>query len=190
MSLWRRAGRLLTNPAAEWDTIAGESADIPAIYAYYLAPLAVIPAVALVGGLALSAGRYMGAAGLTTAVSAAMVSYAMGMALPLATALVLAALAPRFKADGGTLEAFKLVAYASTPYWLASVCYLFVALSPLVIVGALYALYLFHLGLTPVMGLPMEQRVPFTLIATIVVLVASTVLSWIVGLLRLPHYAF
>ena len=190
MSLPRRAGRLLTEPAAEWEVIAHESTDIPDIYSHYLAILAVIPAVAVLTGLALSAGRYLGRDGLMTAVTAAIVSYALGLALPLATALVLAALAPKFKSHGGTLETFKLVAYASTPYWLSSICYLLVVLSPLVVVGGLYAIYLFYLGLAPVMGVPLEQRVPFTLIATIVVLVTNIVLSWIVTFVGLPHYGF
>jgi len=70
------------------------------------------------------------------------------------------------------------------------VFYAFVALSRLAVVGALYALYLFFIGLSPVMGTPLDQRVPFTLVAVITMLVLNIALSWIIGVVQLPYYGF
>ena len=190
MSLPSRVVGLLTRPNEEWAVIAGERSDAESIYRGHIALLAAIPAVATLAGLAISGGRYLGATGIVTAVTAAIVGYAVTMALPLVTAVVIAALASRFKSDAGINETLKVVAYAMTPFWLSGICYLFVALSPLVFVGLAYGLYLFFLGTTPVMGTPVEQRVPLTLIAAIVLLVSSIAINWIVGLLRLPHYGF
>jgi hypothetical protein len=181
---------LFTNPAREWGMVALEDADIGSIYSRHIMILAAIPAVAFLAGLSISGGRYLGVAGITTAVTAAMVSYVMALAMPLATALVIAYLAPKFKSDGGTTEALKLTAYAWTPVWIASVCYVFVAFSRLVMVGQIYAVYLFFTGLTPVMGTPLEQRVPFTLVAIITILALSVTLSWVVMQAHLPSFSF
>jgi hypothetical protein len=190
VSLLTRVVGLFTKPENEWRAIAREEIDIPTLYGRHISILAAIPAAAVLVGLGLAGGRYLGQAGIVTAITAAFVSYAMALAMPFATAVVVALLAPRFKSDGGMIEAMKLVAYASTPYWLLGAFYMFVQLSPVVFVGMLYGLYLFFLGLSPVMGTPLEQRVPFTLIAAITTVVLNTALSWIVGLARLPHYGF
>jgi hypothetical protein len=87
-------------------------------------------------------------------------------------------------------EALKLIAYAMKPFWLAGIFYLYVSLSQFVVAGLLYGLYLIFTGATPVMGIPTEQRVPFTLVATITILFVNMALSWIVSLLKLPYYGF
>jgi hypothetical protein len=181
---------LLTNPTAEWALIAREETDVASLYGGYVAILAAIPAAAVLTGLAISAGKYLGLTGTSTAITAALVSYAMALAVPFATGLALASMAPKFKSDGATTEALTLVAYALTPFWLAGVFYAFVALSRLVLLGGLGAVYLFFLGLSPMMGTPLDQRVPFTLVAVIVLLALKIALTWIVGLVQLPYYAF
>ena len=190
MSLPRRVGRLLTDPGHEWPAIAREETDPGTLYRTHIAILAAIPALSILTGLTLSGGRYLGAAGIATAVTAAMVSYAMALVLPFATSIALAAFAPRFKSDGSMTDALKLTAYALTPFWLAGACYLFVALSRLIVIGGLYAVYLIFVGLSPVMGTPLEQRVPFTLVAVITMVVLNIALSWVVGMVQLPYYGF
>jgi len=72
-----------------------------------------------------------------------------------------------------------MVAYASTPAWLAAVARLVPFLYPLVaLVAGLYAIYLFYLGLTSVMKTPDEQRVPFMLVSAILVIVVFTLFSF------------
>jgi hypothetical protein len=190
VNLLRRVAGLLTSPAREWATIAGEPADIGSLYARHIMILAAIPELSVLTGLAMTGGRYLGAAGIVTAVTAAMVSYAMALTMPLATALALAFLAPKFKSDGGTTEALKLVAYAWTPVWLAGVFSAFVGWARLDLAGGLYAVYLFFGGLTPVMGTPLDERVPFTLVTAITIMVLSIGLSWLVAQAHLPHFGF
>jgi len=186
----RRVARLLTDPRREWSNIAAEETDPGRLYQSHIAILAAVPSLAILTGLAISGGRYLGAAGIVTAVTAAMVSYAMALALPFATAIALTSFAPKFKSDGGMTEALKLAAYSLTPFWLSGVFYVFVRLSPLVVTGGLYAVYLFFIGLPPVMGTPLEQRVPFTLVAVITILAIDIAFSWVVGLVGLPYYGF
>jgi hypothetical protein len=188
LALHKRVTGLLTAPAAEWARIARETSDIGSIYREYVAILAAIPGVSLLVSLILAGGLYLGTAALTIAITAALASYAMALATPIAAAVVLEHLGPRFKSHPTTLQAFKLVAYAFTPIWLAGVFYLVVAISGLAVFGVIWAAYLFFVGLSPVVGTPLEQRVPFTLVAAITILVIQLALGWIATLVGIPYY--
>jgi hypothetical protein len=190
MNLPRRVAGLLTHPAQEWPAIHSEANDMAALYRGYIVILAAIPSASILVGLLLAGGLALGAAALTTAVTAAMVSYAMALATPFAAAIVIEQLAPRFKADASTDEAFGLVAYASTPIWLAGVFYVSVFLSPLVLAGVLYSIYLFFSGLTPMLSMPADQRVPFTLVVVMAILVLQILFGAAAGAVRVPYYGF
>jgi hypothetical protein len=188
VTLHKRVAGLLTAPAAEWARIARETTDIGSIYRGYVVILAAIPAASLLLSLVLSGGLSLGRAALTIAVTAAVASYAMALATPIAAAVVLEHLAPRFKSHPSTLEVFKLVAYASTPIWLAGLFLIVLTLSRLAVFGVIWAAYLFFVGLSPVVGMPIEQRVPFTLVAAITILVIQLALGWIATLAGIPYY--
>ncbi len=184
----RRVSGLLTHPRPEWDAIAAEDCDPGTVYREYVAGLAAVPALSILIGLAITAGRFLGTAGIMTAVVAAAVSYAMSLAGVAIVALAAGAAAPRFGASGSTRDAVRLVAYASTPAWLAGAFYVSVTLSPLAILGIPVAIYLLYLGAAPVMKSPLDQRVPFTAFCTLAMIVANIVLRTLAGLVRLPYY--
>jgi hypothetical protein len=190
MSLPRKVAGLLAAPGREWPVIASEADDIATLYRQYVVPLAAIPSASIVFGLLLAGGRALGAAALSTAVTAALVSYAMALATPFAVGLLIEHLAPRFKGDCSTDQAFSLVAHASTPMWLAGAFYVSVSLSPLAPIGAAYAVYLFFSGLSPMTATPPDQRVPFTLVAVTAALVLQIALGAIASAAGLPYYGF
>ena len=187
-SLPRRVAGLLTDPRREWDAIASERTDIGEIYSRHVFPLAAIPALSILTGLAIVAGSALGTTAIVTALTAAAASYAMALAIPYAAAVALEHLAPRFKGDADTVSAFKLVAYSLTPVWLAGVFYLFFELSRLAVIGMLYAFYLFFTGATPMVAVPLEQRVPFTVIAAIIIVVIQILLGWVAMQVRIPYF--
>ena len=188
MKLTRRVVRLLTSPAAEWATIAAERDDVSAIYAAHVVPLAAIPSLAMLLGIALDGGGFLGAAGIV--LMAAGMTYAITLATPFFAALTIEQLASRFKSDGSERRAFALVAYASTPMWLAGVFYLFVRLWPLVPAGAVYAIYLLYIGCGRMMDTPADQRLPLTLVTVISVMVVNIALRWVAQQAGIPTYGF
>ena len=97
-------------------------------------------------------------------------------------------LAPNFRSSGSTAQALKLVAYASTPVWVAGVFYLVLVLAPLALFAALYAVYLFYLGVPVLMKTPPDKVVPFMVVAALVIIVLNVVLRAIVGVFGLPMY--
>jgi hypothetical protein len=92
-------------------------------------------------------------------------------------AMVVQKLAPQFRSRGDLVQSMKLVVFAYTPVWLAGVLNIFPPLSALAIVAALYAIYLFYLGLPIVMGTPQESVIPYMAVSAIVIIVITVVLG-------------
>jgi hypothetical protein len=177
MDLKKRVTGIVTNPAAEWTIIAAEPATVESLYRNYILILGLVPAL----GMFLAVGLFSPIFALRAAVG----TYVSSIVMPLIAALVVERVAPRFKSSGDTAQALKLVAYASTPVWLAGILYATIVLSPLVIIAALYGVYLFYVGVSPVLKTPFEQRVPFMVVAAIAVLVVSIVLNFLTRMLGL-----
>jgi hypothetical protein len=189
-SLQKRVTGILTNPRAEWIAIAAEPDDVAALYRNYIVVLAAIPAVSMFLGLTIIGMPLLGRYGVTSALASAIAMYVSSLVAPFIAAVVIEKLAPRFASTGNTAQALKLVAYSSTPVWVAGVFYLVLVLAPLALIAALYAIYLFYLGLPVMMRTPYDKVVPFMVVAAIAVVVLNVVLRAIVSLLGVPTYGF
>ena len=186
--LQARVVGMLKNPTFEWRTISAEPDDIQSLYMNYIVPLAAIPAMAMFLGLAIIGVPFVGRFGFFTALSTAIVIYLQTLIAPLVAAIVIEQLAPRFSSSGSTIDALKLVAYASTPVWVGSVIYLVVYLSPLMIVPVIYAVYLFYLGLPPMMKTHPNNVVPFMLVSFLAIIVVNIFLRLLLWVFGLPQY--
>jgi hypothetical protein len=184
--LQKRVVGILASPVYEWRVIAGENDNIASVYTGYILWMAAIPAVCLFLGLAAIGAPFSGQLGLGIAVSSALYSYVGALVGPMLAALVIEKLAPKFKSSGSTVNALKLVAYASTPVWVAGVFYLFLYLAPLALVAVLYAAYLFYLGLPLMMKTHPENVVPYMVVCAIVLLVINIVLANLRSTLGMP----
>ena len=96
--------------------------------------------------------------------------------------MVVEKLAPKFRSSGSTAQALKLVAYSAAPTWVAGVFYLLPGVGrTAALVGLLYGIYLFGLGLPRLMHTPREQLVPFMVVCALVLLVVNIVLTLVVS---------
>jgi len=182
MSLQTRVVAILTKPADEWRTIAAEPATVEGLLRGYAAPLAAIPAIAQFIGFSLigiTVPVFGGAIriGVVRAFTNAVVFWVFALVATWIDAVVIEKLAPTFQSRGNTAQALKLVVYAMTPVWVAGVLYLVPALSPLTIIAALYAIYIFYLGVSPVMGTPSDKVIPYMLVSALVIIVVSLVVG-------------
>jgi hypothetical protein len=107
----------------------------------------------------------------------AVVSWVFGLVGVWIAAFVIEKLAPSFESRGSTAQALKLVVYASTPLWIAGVLNLIPALSVLVLIAGLYAIYLFYLGLPTVMQTPAGKVIPYMVVSALVVIVVTVVVG-------------
>jgi hypothetical protein len=93
-------------------------------------------------------------------------------------------LAPTFGGEKSQINGLKLVAYSSTPAWVFSVLTILPILGIVVLVAALYGLYLLYLGVTPVMKVPADKQVVYTLILIVITIVVTLVIGAVVAALR------
>lgn len=169
MNLVDRVKNILLTPKTEWPVIEAEQTDIKTLYMGYIMILAAIPAIAGIIGL-----MFIGF--MTWAVGYALAQYVLTLVMVFVVALVVDALAPTFGGQKNQLSALKLVAYAATAGWVASVALVIPVLGGIVaLVGSLYGIYLLYLGLPVLMKCPADKVVPY-LVVTIVIWI---LLSWV-----------
>jgi len=190
MNLVERVRNIILAPQVEWAVIDAEPTDIREIYARYVAPLALVPAVAgFIGGSLIGIGvpgvgtvRVGVAAGLFGAV----LQFLLLLGFVYVLALVINALAPMFGGRMDIVAAFKVAAYASTPAWLAGVFAIVPAFAFLTVVG-LYGLYLLFLGLPSLMRARPESAVLYTALVAGASMALALMVAGVLGLVAGAH---
>ncbi|HLB82030.1 MAG TPA: Yip1 family protein [Gemmatimonadales bacterium] len=166
-----RAQRLLFQPTEEWATIAGEFSAAGPIYRRFLMPMAAIgPLAATIGTILFGvrsslAGTYEVSIG--DAVTSGVLEYGLNLAGVYALAVIIDTLAAMLGSQKNRVQALKVAAYGCTPYWLGGVVALFPKLSPIGMLFGLYSIWLFKLGLVPVMKVPRDKGAAYTLLVTV-----------------------
>ena len=179
-ALQERVTKLLKEPAKEWVVIEAEPTTTERLYRSYIAPLAAIPAIAgfigmtIIGFSVPFVGTYRES--FPRGLSNMIVSFVLSLVLVYVAALIVNKLAPTFQSTPDDLRALKLVAYSQTPAWIAGVLYVIPALGPIAIIGGLYAIYLFYLGLPVMMKTPQDKVIPYMAVSAVVVIGLSIVI--------------
>jgi|SRR3954468_17929921 hypothetical protein len=183
MALVDRVRNICVSPTTEWPVIEQENTPPAELVTGYLLPLAAIGAVAgVIGGTIIGAtvpfvGTYR------TPLLGGLVSACVGVVMTVVgcflIAFVVNALAPRFGGRQDWNQAFKVSVYSYTPGLVAGVLRILPMLSILIsVIAGLYGLYLLYLGLPQLMKAPRDKAVAYT----IVVVIASIVVMWVVTL--------
>lgn len=184
-ALKERVTKILTDPKAEWPVIEAEATTVDKLYKGYIMPLAAIPAVASFIGMSfigVNAG-FLGTyrTPIVRGVVGMIVTYVLTLAMVYVAALVISKLAPTFQSKSDDLQALKLVAYAQTAAWIAGVLSVIPVLGMLAIIGGLYSIYLFYLGLPVMMKTPQDKVIPYMVVSAIVVIVLAIVVGLCTG---------
>jgi hypothetical protein len=180
-ALIARVKNLLLSPGTEWDVIDREAAQPTQLLLRYVAPLAAIPAVAILIGLSVLGvqvgGQWYRAPILEVALSA-LVFFALSIVGVLVFATIINWLAPKFGAARSYRQAFKVSAYSITAAMVAGVLAVAPALHIFALLGATYSLYLLFVGTPKVMHAQEKSAVNYSIVATF----AAIVLALLVGL--------
>lgn len=176
-----RATKILKDPKTEWTVIDTEATTVDKLYKGYIMPLAAIPAVATFIGMSF-VGMNMGFPGsyrmsIPRGFANMIVSYVLGLVLVYVAALVVSKLAPTFQSTSDDRQALKLVAYAYTPAWIAGIFSVIPALGILALLGGLYSIYLFYLGLPVMMKTPQDKVIPYMVVSALVVIVLAVIVG-------------
>ncbi|MFT3800230.1 MAG: Yip1 family protein [Burkholderiaceae bacterium] len=179
MALIDRVKAILLTPKTEWPVIEQEPGDIAGIYKDYLVFLVAIPALAgfigmsIVGLGGIVPVRVPFFSGLVNGI----LHYLLTLVLIYVLALIVDALAPTFGGTKNALAAFKLVAYGMTASLVAGALTIIPVLAPLAVIGSLYSLYLFYVGLPVLMKCPPEKALPYTAVLVVCAIIASVLLA-------------
>jgi hypothetical protein len=179
MNLVERAKAILMAPKQEWAAIDSEAVDVPALMTGYIIPLALIGPIARFIGFSVLGFGGIFRMSIGWGISTAILLFVLTIVQVFVLAWVINALAPTFGATQSMPQAIKLSAYSMTAAWVAGIFYLLPALAILALIGAIYSLYLFFLGLPILMKSPADKTAPYA----IAVIVASIVLFWVIGII-------
>jgi hypothetical protein len=177
-----RAKAIMMQPKTEWPRIAGETTEPMALTTSYVIPLALIgPIASFIGSqlFGFNAGIVSVEIGVGAALGMAVTTFVMSLVGVFLLAFLASLISPQFGGRKDFAAAFRLVAYAYTAAWIGGIFGLVPALSLLSILFGLYSLYLLYLGSGPVMGVPQDKTVGFT-VATVV---AAIVVYLVIGLI-------
>jgi hypothetical protein len=182
-----RVTKILTDPKGEWPVIEAEATTTETLYRSYIAPLAAIPAIAafigysIVGVTLPFVGYYR--QGILSGIAGMVVSWVLALAGVYVAALIINKLAPTFESTPNDMQALKLVAYANTAAWIAGVFNVIPALSVLALLGGLYSIYLFYVGVPVMMKTPESKVIPYMVVSVLVMIVVFFVMGLIAGAL-------
>jgi hypothetical protein len=177
MNLVARAKAILMIPKQEWAAIDAEPLNVSELLIGYVLPLAAIgPIARFIGFSIFGFGGFRLSMGW--GISQAITSFVLGVIGVFVLAWVINALAPTFGATQSMPQAIKLSAYSMTAAWVAGIFYLLPFLTILAVIGALYSLYLFYVGLPVLMKVPADKVVTYA----VVIFVACIILFGVVGM--------
>lgn len=180
-----RIKNILTTPKTEWPVIAAEPATVNGLYTGYIAILAALPAIAsfikgsLIGhslfGVTVRSPVGMGIVGM-------ILQYLLALVLVYVMALIINALAPTFGGKKDMVQALKTITYAWTASWIAGIAVILPWIGMLIlIVGLVYAIYLFYLGLPNTMKCPADKAGGYTAVSIVITVVLGWIFALIVG---------
>jgi hypothetical protein len=171
-----RVREMLLRPESAWNRIDAEPSTPNDLYRFYVIPMAAIPAACALIGVLVFRGYQIASIGvrpslLTSAIEAVM-SYALTLVMVFVLAVVIETVAPWFGGVKSRAQAFKLVAYSGTAFWVSGLLALYPSLSwPAGVLGGLYSLYTLNLGLPKLMRVSHQRSlVCFAVILFAVVL--------------------
>jgi len=172
-----RAKAILMTPKQEWAAIDTEPPNVSALLTGYVIPLALIgPIARFIGFSVLGLGGFFRLS-VGTGISQAILGFILAIVGVFILAWVINALAPSFGAKQDMPQAIKLSAYSMTASWVAGIFYLLPALWILALLGSIYSLYLFYVGLPILMKSPADKTPTYA----IAVIVACIVVFFIIG---------
>jgi len=178
MNLVERAKAILMTPKQEWAAIDSEALDVPALLTGYVIPLALIGPIARFIGFSLLGFGGIFRVSIGWGISTAIITFVMAIVGLFVLAWVINALAPTFAATQSMPQAIKLAAYSMTAVWVAEIFYLIPVLGFVALIGAIYSLYLFYVGLPILMKSPADKTPPYA----IAVIVACIVVAWVISI--------
>jgi hypothetical protein len=169
--LVQRAKAILMQPLAEWPRIATETTEPTKVMTSYVVPLALIGPVAGLIGMqifGINAVIMTIRPSITTSLTIAVTSFVMAIVGVFVLSFVANWLSPKFGGRDDFPAALRLVAYSMTAAWVGAIFGLIPALGLIGSLIGLYSFYLYYLGAEPVLGVPKDKTLGYTVVTVLV----------------------
>lgn len=175
MTIVDRIKNIMLTPKSEWQVIHSEGLGIQDIYLQYFVLVAALPAA----GQLLSMGRF---GNFHSALRMAIITYVATLVGTYVSALVIEYLAENFSSTRDRPNAFRLIAYGTTPTLIAGTLVFLPNIGVLAsLAGVIYTIYLFYLGLPILMGTPEDKVLQYMAVAFVAVVVSYSLIGWILA---------
>ncbi|HEX4780559.1 MAG TPA: Yip1 family protein [Usitatibacter sp.] len=186
MNLVERAKNILITPKTEWAVIEAETTPPKDLILQYVLPLAAFAAVMHFISLSVIGTRTMlgGVFHLGYGYALMMAVYQLVMAVVsvFVIGFIIDVLAPSFGGTKNMSQATKVAAYAFTASWVGSVFSIIPWLGAvLMLICALYGLYLLYLGLPQLMKNPPDKSIGYTAVVVIAAIVVTVIIGMVGG---------
>ena len=183
----QRAKEVLLKPRDTFGVIKTETVTSRDLILNYLAPLAVIPAVASIIGMS-AVGIRISIMGtfripLINSFSSAVLQYILTLIGIYILGIIINALAPSFSGKKNEIQALKIAVYSATPSLVVGILYILPVLGILVVIAGLYGFYLLYLAIPIMMECPPEKALGYTVVVIIINIVISLIIGALVSFL-------
>jgi hypothetical protein len=168
---------LVKNPVGYMTQNKDATIPVNTLIINYVAILALIPLVGRILGDLLF---YQGA-GLGGSIVGSIVAYIVDIIEVFVVGYIIAAVAPSFNSNKDQRKAMMLSAYIFTPVFLVGILSIIPFLGLLAILGLLYGLYIFYLGLPIVLNTPKDKTIVYVIVVFVIGVIIEYVISAILS---------
>ncbi len=187
MNLIDRVKNILITPKTEWDVIDNETATPQSLLMSYVLPLAIISAV----GPLLTGFLFPGVFGLTFFLVTAIIAFVSTVLGYYISVYIVDLLAPSFGSEKNLNKSAQLVAYSSTPSYVAGLLGFIPILGGLLKFAAwIYSVYIMYLGVGPLKKTPEDKKVIYLLVAFLVMIGVTIIISAVLGAILFASIGF
>jgi hypothetical protein len=187
MNLIERVKNILLTPKTEWDVVNGESATPMSLLTGYVLPLAIVAAA----GSMLKGLLFAGAFGIKYFIIAAIIAFVATIIAFYVTVIIMDMLAPSFSSEKDLNKSAQLVAYSSTPSYVAGLLSFIPIIGWLIaIAGWAYGIYLMYLGIGPLKKTPEDKKIVYMLVTYVILIAIYFVIAAILGAILFAAMGF
>lgn len=175
-----------TDPKNNWPVVQGEYGSIKSLYLNFLLPLLVLQAVVTTlhsSFIGINIPMYgVQKIALQMAIMQAVMGLVISCIMSFVGSIVLSKLAPKFGGKEDQLRALRLMTFTASLGCIASVL-IFVPMVGMLaqFAVAIYSVYVFYQGITPMVSVPQESRLKYTVISVVIMIIVGLVVGMIVG---------
>lgn len=177
-----RFRNIVFSPSTEWDIIKSEKHDIQKILTTYLIPIIITIGIAdLLGGLI-----FQSFYSLTFRVLSAIITMIIPFSSILLSSYLISLLSPSFGAKSDLTSSIKLVTYSYSIQLLLSILINLLPFFSVLGILGLYFIFIIWQGVVPLMEVAEEKKVSFVILAVLIIIIISLLISFVFSLLLTP----